>query len=511
MQIFSFFQNALNPIKITVEIHTRFQIPSFQILGLPAPEIQEARERIIAAFNSSDLEFPKKKVIINLAPSSFKKSGTGHDLAIAIQILCSSLDLEFEGDLYAWGELGLNGEVKACGKIALLIELLLEEDPGVRSLILSSDDLRQFEKLIHWRKSKRLPNPKKIKIFEVSQFKDFQDQMKSGGTQIESLNEAAMKTQPYLGPALLSLSPTLERVLKIALIGGHHTLLLGPKGVGKSQALQWFEELAPESHPLQTWKRILHEESRDLEIDFRTPIRRVHSQIKPPHLTGSWGPKGFRAGELTLAHGGLLIADEFMEWPRDAKECLREPLQSKKLILTRVHGQVQFDCDLQMIGTGNLCPCGGLPPQFFALLEVIPSKKAKCRCRPHEVTDYFQKLSGPIADRIDLICIYSSAAEVSNQIPEKNKIKEEISRARELALKSFGNYPGTLSVHQLESCVSKNPEIAFLLKSQTSLRSRHKILRIAHSIQALDASTSLKKEHVFEAMSYKSADQLFQN
>ena len=126
MQVYSFFQDSVHPSRITVEVHTRFQIPSFQILGLPAPEIQEARERIMAAFVACEFDFPKKKVIVNLAPSSIRKSGTGHDLAIALRILESTLDLEWPEHLFAWGELGLDGEIKACGKMANLTELLLQ-------------------------------------------------------------------------------------------------------------------------------------------------------------------------------------------------------------------------------------------------------------------------------------------------------------------------------------------------------------------------------------------------
>lgn len=160
MHVFSFFVDGTDPRWIEIEYHSRFQIPGFQILGLPGPEIQEARERIIAAFQNSDFEFPKRKIIVNLTPSSMKKTGTGHDLGIAIKILSAHTDHPFPPALLAWGELGLDGSIKSTGKMAHLTELLLsQKSDSTLALYLAQDDALQFENLISWRKIVKLKTP----------------------------------------------------------------------------------------------------------------------------------------------------------------------------------------------------------------------------------------------------------------------------------------------------------------------------------------------------------------
>jgi magnesium chelatase family protein len=524
MQVYSFSQDDLSPFKIVVELHTRFQVPSFHILGLAGTEIQEARERIVAAFTMSEFEFPKKKVVVNLAPSAVRKAGTGHDLAIAIKILESSLDRNWPEIVYAWGELGLNGEVKNVGKMAALVELLLKENEA-STVILNPVDEAEFYAYCEWRAFHSLPNPSQLKIISISALKDLPDLL----DRAESTRPAIFKRRKptlisLLAPTLLPLSENLTRTLLISLAGRHHVILLGPKGIGKSQAIHWYRALIPESSALQTWKRCLYLETRertDLNApknagpDFSTPVRQVHSQVKPPHLLGSYSSKGFRPGELSLAHGGIFIADEFMEWARDAKEALREPLQAKRYTVTRVLGHAELECDFQFVGTGNLCPCGGLPI-YFRSLDPEAAKKTKCKCRPNEVLEYLKKLSGPIADRLDLVQVVTSVpvenltmrkseAEV-NQLLQELKLK--IAEARSFSLLKFKALPSELAVNWLEDSVEKRPKIQELLKRLPNLRSRHKVLRVAHTLQSLEQCEELKEEHVFEAISYRFTDTL---
>ncbi|NDG84978.1 MAG: hypothetical protein EBX52_08080, partial [Proteobacteria bacterium] len=155
--------------------------------------------------------------------------------------------------------------------------------------------------------------------------------------------------------------------------------------MGKSNSFQWFKQLAAAPPPSLAWERALYIESRSEQPRFDLPVRQVHAQVRPSHLLGSFGPRGFRAGELSLAHGGLLLADEFPEWPRDSKECLREPLETQRLLITRVKGTVEAKCDIQLIASGNLCHCGGFPSRLKA--AGIQSKLG-CRCSEPEVRSY---------------------------------------------------------------------------------------------------------------------------
>ncbi len=504
MKIYSFLAQGNDIQSIEVQVHIRFQIPSFQILGLAGPEIQEARERIIAAFASSELEFPKKKVIVNLAPSDVKKTGTGHDLAMALGILKETSD--FEGcfnqneDLFAWGSLGLDGKIQPCGKMASLLHLLCK-DSSNKILYLSIEDANHFQELIEWRKEKNLSIPQNLELRVLESLKDLLKK-----PYVILSEDRKLLSTPL--PDLLPLPPHQERIITLSIVGRHHTLILGPKGIGKSQMLEWYRWLSPESDPEKTWQRFIYEDTakNKFSIPRVFPLRSVHAQVKPSHLLGSWGLRGFRAGELSLAHGGILVADEFLEWHRDAKECLREPLQNKKTTITRVQGTTEIDCDFQLIATGNLCPCGGLPAQFR-------NKKSSltCKCHPSKVQEYLQRLSGPIADRIDLISVVHPEIHhhqnlYLEKIDEKKLLEQKHSllEMQKFAVNEFGVIPSELSVRWLENNIPKDAEFEKMLQSRTtSLRSRHKALRLARTIQAVEKTTTFKIEHLFEALSFR--------
>ena len=358
MRVFSFFVNDLSPAPITIEYSARFQIPGFQILGLPSPEIQEARDRITSAFQASGLEFPKKRVLINLAPASVRKSGTGHDLAIALKIISEITQIpSASSTVIARGELGLDGSIRPSGRMGNLVELLLTQRHGMNglTLVLCPEDCHELERLLQWRRSNHMQNPEPYRLIRVDHLRNLLVRLRGDESSTSDASIECKQTEnSVLG--LLPLNPLQERILKIASIGRHHTLLLGPKGVGKSSSLDWFRALAAPSRPEAAWERALYQESRNEIPRFEPPIRQVHSNVRPAHLLGSFHSGAFRAGELSLAHGGMLFADEFPEWPRDSKECLREPLQSETFQLTSVRGTFQAKCDLQLICTGNLCP-----------------------------------------------------------------------------------------------------------------------------------------------------------
>ena len=505
MKIYSFLSHGTEVQPIEVQVHTRFQIPSFQILGLAGPEIQEARERIIAAFASSQLDFPKKKVIVNLSPSDVKKSGTGHDLAMAIGIIMQNHELVCgkyqSGNIYAWGALGLDGSIQSSGKIASLIELLCT-DPSYKTLFLSREDARDFEELAEWRCSKKLPSPINTELRIVACLRD---------TVELQTTPPMIAPRPAISPLpeLLPLLAHQERVLDLSIIGRHHTLILGPKGVGKSQMLEWYRWLSPESDPAKIWQRMLYEDTSKHHHSLAPRVfhlRSVHAQVKPAHLLGNWSPRGFRAGELSLAHGGILVADEFLEWHRDAKECLREPLQNKKTTITRVQGTTEISCDFQLVATGNLCPCGGLPKRFRSEKSTLT-----CQCSPIKVEEYLARLSGPIADRIDLISIFYQELTPSSTMMSASIDAETIAEKKRFlldrqafAVLHFGAVPSELPVRWLEKNLPGDSGFEAMLRDRTrSLRSRHKALRLARTIQAAELCKEFKIEHLFEALSFR--------
>lgn len=508
MRTHSLFISDSTPELLTVEYSARFQIPGFQILGLPAPEIQEARERIASAFQNEGFEFPKKKITVNLAPASVRKSGTGHDLAIAVKILSETVDAAWPECALAWGELSLDGTIRSAGKIAHLIELLCERpfEKLEALILLNSFDFQELQRLLEWRKSAGMPNPEGLRVLRVPRLREIPSLLASGENHILLPPLLPLISPPALKESLLPLSEFQERMVKLASIGRHHSLIMGPKGVGKSASFDWFRTLAEAPNPFQSWERALFQETRNERAIFETPVRQVHSQVKPSHLMGTYATNGFRAGELSLAHGGILFADEFPEWPRDSKECLREPLETEKIILTRVKGTVEMKCDVQIVASGNLCPCGGFP----SLLKTYGyQSKLKCRCNDGEVRNYLNRISGPILDRIDLVAVFGDAEKPDfEQKRPWAQIHEEVKKARDLAVNLFKKLPSKLPPATLESLLPKRRTIETLLREIGSLRSRHKVIRVACSIQALEGCEELREEHLIESRSYRFMDQM---
>jgi magnesium chelatase family protein len=462
----------------------------------------------MAAFQSAGFEFPKKKVIINLSPSHIRKWGTGHDLPIAIRILEACLDPRPKLKILACGELGLDADIRPCGGIAGLTDLIFNltpDDPKPDLLLLSPPDCEHLQSLLAWRKAQGLSYQLPCRTLAIRNLSELPSLLKSS----EDIGIPAKILQtPTPNPErLLPLTPAQARTLKLAAIGKHHALILGPKGVGKSESLHWFRYLAHGQKPSQAWSRILYQESRSESHLFEIPFRQVHAQVRPAHLLGSFHSKGFQAGELSLAHGGILFADEFVEWPRDSKECLREPLQNRKLHLTRSRGKIEVECDLQLVATGNLCPCGGFPATFRQLGF---ESKVPCKCRSSNVEDYLKRLSGPILDRIDIVTIFTEktlSGPTLDETPEQ--MRNQVIQAQAFAHRHFGALPIELSPRWLDENLPAEERFQIHLKDILSLRARHKILRLSRSIQALEQSMILKPEYLLEAKASRFMDQFW--
>jgi magnesium chelatase family protein len=288
----------------------------------------------------------------------------------------------------------------------------------------------------------------------------------------------------------LPLSPKLERTLGIAVAGHHHIVLVGPRGSGKTRAIERLASLLPEDTPLSRLQRLLLEELRDpFARAESTPcaIRRVSTFVKPAALTGGFGSDGVVPGEFSLAHGGLLIADEFLEWPRDSREALREPLEAGVITLTRAKGSTRLPAGFLLAATSNPCPCG---------LKL-------CRCPKNTRDNYWRRLSGPIRDRID-IGVHVENASTGAVTPfsaSQDKIRLFQKRAREL----WGYQPGRIPAETIEVLIKTNPswQDKKALKSADSLRSRHKTVRLALSLGLWDGADTPTDYHFYEAELYR--------
>jgi magnesium chelatase family protein len=561
-----------HPVLQWVEIASFLQIPHFQIIGLPGPEVAEARERVRAAIEASGLEFPRRRVVLNLAPSSIKKRGTGVDLAMALAVLHDSYGLAplaSGSSVVAWGELGLDGTLKPAYQLTRAVYAAWEA--GADLLIVAHEEYEGACERARWiREAGQLMGAAPgiarasslMEAWDILRDRKNWDQWKVLGSSgiAEPAGQAGESSEASLqrdSMALLPLSKTMERVIGVAATGAHHLMLLGPRGTGKSHALEWLVALQPPLNPQVRVKQALLQElggpawNRGTESATPNggeglPIRRVSPQARPAALLGGANGAAVRPGEFSLAHGGLLIADEFPEWQRDSREALREPLERGVITLTRAQRTVELPARFILAANGNLCPCGGWPQELPLPTEAQGRRISRCQCSMGVRTQYLSRLSGPILDRMDLVVMIAGVGAGVGSLdtstepapqwkPKKPKLAEAVATglpslpssspsptsatapdrlrslraqtriARELAIRSWGKPPGRLEAHELEALLAARPEWQDQLNPAlfASLRTRHKILRVALTLAAWDGHAEPLKGHFMEATYYR--------
>ena len=484
---------GIRPTQVTIEVSSHFQVPQLLIIGLPSTEIGEAKERVRSAVLNSGFEFPNRRVIVNLSPAFLSKSGTGMDLAIALGILIkhSSEKINFR-HILAWGELSLAGEVQLTPHTLHAVYQAFI-DPSIDLLILP----RRTNLSFHFIQAlvKRYPDrTHSLRIILGTTLREtFQEIGDQDGTL--SVNELLKQLQPteptHKTDELISLpSSALTRILGATLAGEHHLMMLGPKGIGKSHSIEIISKCFENHSEESLVDRALTSDLYPTSETAPSAIRFVGVQVKPQALQGSFRGSKFKPGECSLAHGGLLIGDEFPEWSRDSKECLRHPLERGSIPINRVDGSFEAPAQFQFIASGNLCPCGGSP------WESPPS----CLCKLPEKERYRAKLSGPILDRIDFFIL------VRKQEPEGvtrvSEFKRKVESVKKRLLENYPALPSRWSGDFIEQDIKPRlkPELTAHLEKIHSMRSEHKAIRTAHTLSAWDGEAVPRLEHIVQAI-----------
>jgi len=496
MDCYAPLHHHLWPEALRIEVVSHFQIPGFLIVGLPNTEIDEARERIRAAIEASGLEFPKRRIVMNLSPASVRKSGTGLDFPMALAVLVHH-DEELKARsqrVLAWAELGLDGSLHSSGSLLRVLVLALKESWD--HLVLSTED--QAEAMMHWPMLEEAFSEatRTLRLSFVSHLKEAWAVLRENRKSFFSFEKAKMKSEK--SHALLTLPLSSQRVLETLIAGHHHALFLGPKGVGKTRLADWLEALWIEGSTSSRLERGL---AQDLfgEKAVHSAVRRVPSSIRPAGLLGQLRQARLVPGELSRANGGVLIADEFPEWPRDARECLREPLESGQVTLVRAEGRTTLPAQILLFATGNLCPCG----EWNGADDNKP-----CRCKRHAREQYLRRLSGPLLDRIDLVAKIDRMATHSTGLAtqsEISKIRQRIEESRKKLIQAHGVPSAWIPATELENLIQAHPQKAIFegLVEAGSLRSRHKVFRVALTLAALDGKNTPEKSHFCEATFYR--------
>ena len=493
---------------IHVEADISNGLPVFHMVGYLSSEVKEAGERVRTAIKNSGFEYPAKRTVVNLSPATMRKHGASFDLPIAAAILTALGQIEKpEKDCLIIGELSLGGSVK---KVSGVLPIVMEaKEKGVRKCIVPSENVTEASLVSEMEivgaatlqeAVEAMQNRRKRKKIQNKEITDCGNLRKTVQKETKFPDFADMKGQEFV-----------KRAAEIAVAGGHNLLLIGPPGSGKSMTAKCIAGILPpldlrESLEITKIYSIMGLLDEKEPLIQSRPFRSVHHTATRAALAG--GGMIPTPGEITLAHGGVLFLDELPEFSKSVIEVLRQPLEEHQMRIARTHGNYVFPADFILIAAMNPCPCGCYPDM------------QKCTCTPVQIQNYLGRISQPFLDRIDL-CVEAPRVEYDSLVETKAQESSEAIRQRVCEVRNLQRmrYGGTKVNARLDSreteefCRLGEPENEVMKQAFAAFgftaRTYHKVLKVARTIADLDGSQEILKQHLCEAIGYRTPDKKY--
>lgn len=495
---------GIDATPITIEVNCTKGI-KFMLVGLPDASVKESHERIISALQENGYKFPRQQIIINMSPANIRKEGTAYDLPLAIGILAASeaIDSSKLEDYLIMGELSLDGTllpIKGALPIAIMARSL-----GYKGLILPKQNGREAA-VVNNLAVYGLEN-----IKEVVQFINGECELKS--IEVDTREEFKHAQCDFeFDFADVKGQESVKRALEVAAAGGHNLIMVGPPGAGKSMMAKRISSILPPftlHEALETTKihSVVGAVDTGTSLMLQRPFRNPHHTISDVALVG--GGVYPQPGEISLAHNGVLFLDELPEFSRNALEVLRQPLEDRKIAISRSKFTVEYPASFMLVASMNPCPCG---------YYTHPDKE--CLCSSATVQKYLNKISGPLLDRIDIqIEIVPVPFErISDTTPAElsESIRERVIQARKIQEERFKDDEGIFCNAQMtprlmvKYATPDDPGLSLLKlamdRLNLSARAYNRILKVARTIADLSGSKNVQSKHITEAINYRNLD-----